>query len=428
VLGVSGILREWVKFRIECIRRQLEFDIKNKSDKLHLLQGLEKILLDIDKAVAIVRGTSADAEVVPNLMKGFAIDEPQAEFVADIKLRNLNKEYILNRTKDIEDLLDDIANMKSILGSEAKIKGVIIDDLKRIEKKYGAPRRTDLVDGGDTEEVDLSIPIEDYALKAFVTAEGYFKKISLVSLRSSGEHKLKEGDKIVWEQEGKNKDELLVFTDKCSVYKMKLHEIPDTKASLMGEYLPALMRMEADENPIFTVLTGNFKGHLLFCFENGKMAKIPLTSYETVTNRKKLTAAYYAGSKLICIHELNTSPAKGRWQGEALTEGFDFETEEANPSASLHSAPPLNRGGMGTEFVAISSNQKVLVFDAKNINEKTTRSSQGVSVLTLKKGATLTKVLPAHLAGLADLAYYRTKNIPAIGCFLKKEDSQQSFI
>ena len=388
VLGVDGILREWVKFRINCIKRQLEFDIKKKTDRLHLLQGLEKILLDIDKAVKIVRETENDADVVPNLMSGFVIDELQAEFVADIKLRNLNKEYILNRTKDIEDLLDDIAKMKGILGSEDKIKEVIIDDLKRIEKKYGAPRKTDLVDGNDIEEVDLSIPIDDFALKAFVTREGYFKKVSLVSLRSSGEHKLKDGDKIIWEQEGKNTDELLVFTDQHNVYKMKLHEIPDSKVSQLGEYIPALMKFDNDESVIFVSMTGNFKGHLLFCYENGKIAKIPLISYETVTNRKKLTGAYYGVAKLVKIIELKED----------------------------------------SEFVAISSNQKVLVFNTKAINEKTTRSSQGVNVLTLKKGAKLGKVLTIEESGLSDLDYYRTKNIPAVGCFLKKEDAQQSFL
>ena len=387
VLGVSGILREWTRFRLECIRRQLEHDIAKKSARLHLLQGLEKILMDIDKAIAIIRGTDLDAEVIPNLMKGFSIDQLQAEFVAEIKLRNLNKEYILNRTQDIDSLLDDIADMRATLGDEKKIRAVIIKQLEGISKKYGGERKTAIVEAGDIKEVDLTVQIEDYPLKMFMTREGYFKKISLISLRGGSEHKLKENDEIIWEVDATNKHEIIVFTDRCNAYKVWAHDIADCKASQLGEYLPSILQLEDGENILGILATLKYKGHILFAYENGKMAKIPIKSYETKTNRKKLANAFAGNSRLVKMLELPKD----------------------------------------MELAAVSNNKKVLVFNTASINEKTTRSSQGVNVLTLKKGAKLERVVPAVEMGVEDLGYYRTKNIPAVGCFLKVSDEQLGY-
>jgi DNA gyrase subunit A len=384
VMGVREILDEWTKFRVSCLKRQLEFDIKKKSARLHLLQGLEKILMDIDKAVAIIRQTELEVDVVPNLMKGFDIDDKQAEFIAEIKLRNINKEYILKRTNDIEDLIDEIGNMRAVLADDGKIKDLIITQLKEISKKYGKERRTKIIDEENVEEVEIVEQIEDYPLKLFATNDGYLKKVSLVSLRGGNEHKLKEGDSIVWEREITNKSEILVFTDRCNVYKVKTHTISDCKASSLGEYLPALLAFEDGENIVGIEATIDFKGHFLFAFSNGKMAKIPLSSYETKLNRKKLGSAYFSGKPLV---------------------GMMYLEDDA-------------------DLVAISKNKKVLVFNTKDINEKATRSSQGVSIMTIKKTDVLTKVCSITEVDFADIDYYRTKHIPAVGCFIKTSDEQ----
>ncbi|MDR1101181.1 MAG: topoisomerase IV [Clostridiales bacterium] len=388
VMGIAEVLKEWLRFRMSCIRRQLEHDIAKKSARLHLLQGLEKILLDIDKAIRIIRGTEVDAEVVPNLMAGFGIDELQAEFVAEIKLRNLNKEYILKHTQDIDNLLDQIAEMKAILGDEKRVRKLIITQLTEIDKKYGKPRRTAIVNDSDVAEIDLVEQIEDYQLRFFMTRDGYIKKISHVSLRGGSEHKLKESDEIIWECDSTNKSELMVFTDKCNVYKLKAYDVPDCKASQLGEFLPSLMDFSDDESVVGAVATLDFSGHVLFAFENGKMAKITLKSYATKNNRKKLANAYFDGSRLVQMLELS---------GDC-------------------------------ELVAISTIKKALVFNTSAIPEKTTRASRGVNVMTMKKDSGLSRLIRREDAKFEDINYYKTKNIPAVGCFLKQSDEQTSFL
>ncbi|OQB16105.1 MAG: DNA gyrase subunit A [Firmicutes bacterium ADurb.Bin193] len=384
VLGISGILDEWVRFRTNCIKRQLEYDINKKSEKLHLLMGLEKLLLDIDKAIKIIRETELEAQVVQNLMQGFDIDEVQAEYIAEIKLRNINKEYILKRTQDIEDLIDEIARLRATLGDGNKIKELIASQLKEISKKYGVPRRTAIVSPDEIVQYEQEQYIEDYNLKIFLTKDGYLKKISHVSLRAASEHKLKEGDEIVSEFDTTNKSEILVFTDKCTVYKAKTYEINDCKASLLGEYLPGVLNMDEGERVVGIAVTTDYKGYILFCFENGKMSKVSIESYATKLNRKKLTNAYGGASRLVKLFH--------------FTEDIDL--------------------------AAVSSIGKVLVFNTSSISLKSTRASQGVSVMTLKKSAVLKDVKRVEDMGLSDVKYYKTKNIPAAGCFLRPEDSK----
>lgn len=381
VMGIAELLGEWTAFRIACIRRQTEFDMEKKSQRLHLLEGLEKILLDIDKAIRIVRETEADAEVVPNLMAGFGIDEAQAEFIAEIKLRNLNKEYILKRTQDIEDLIDEIAALKAVLADDGRIRDIIIEQLRQIGKKYGRPRRTQIVEQEEAQEYAEEEFVEDYNLKLFLTKDGYLKKISHVSLRSSGEQKLKEGDQLVLETDSVNRSEILVFTSLCSAYKLKTYEFPDCKASQLGEYLPAYLKMEQDERVVGIAVTTDYSGNLLFCFENGKMAKTPLVGYQTKSNRKKLANAMSSASPVVSMLQL----------AEDL------------------------------EIVAVSSIDKMLVLDTSLIPLKTTRSSQGVTVMTLKKSATLKKVAPAPAD--ESLKHYRIRRIPAAGCFPREEQT-----
>jgi len=384
VLGIKGILKEWVLFRIECIKRQITYDIGKKSDKLHLLLGLKKILLDIDKAIKIIRNTEEDALVIPNLMEGFGIDRQQAEFVAEIKLRNLNKEYILNRVSEIESLKSSIEELKNTLGSEKKIKKVIIKQLKDVAKKYGKPRKTEIIHEEHIEEITHENLIEDYNLKLFLTKENYLKKIPLTSLRGNPEQKLKEDDEIIQEVEGRNKSDLLLFSNKHTVYKLKLFEVEDCKASSLGIYLANLLELEEGEEIIYITATDEYKGYMIFGFENGKVAKIDLKSYETKTNRKKLANAYSDTSKLIYISHILED----------------------------------------VELVAFSSLNKVLVFDTSKINPKTTRNSQGVQVLKSKNGSTMTGIKALEDTGIKDFDYYRTKNIPAVGYYLKEEDEE----
>ncbi|MDD3766611.1 MAG: DNA gyrase subunit A [Eubacteriales bacterium] len=384
VLGIAGILDAWIDFRIGCIKRSIEYDIKKKSDRLHLLLGLEKILLDIDKAIRIIRETELEEQVVPNLMAGFDIDEIQAEYIADIKLRNINKEYILKRTQDIEDLMDEIATLKATLADEEKIKELIIKQLREISKKYSQPRRTDIIHADTVEEYVEEDNIEDYNIKIFLTKEGYLKKISHVSLRAASEQKLKEGDEITTVFDTVNKSEILVFTDKANVYKARSYEIADCKASQLGEYLPSLLDMEENEDVVGIAVTTDYEGYILFCYENGKMTKVNLNSYATKTNRKKLTKAYSSVSRLVKLIQLDED----------------------------------------MELVAISSIDKVLVFDTSKISVKATRDSQGVSVMTLRKSAVLTDVKRLEEVSVKDFKYYKTKNIPAAGCFLRDEDSK----
>ncbi len=382
VMGVRTILNEWLAFRVDCIKRQTLYDIEKKSDKLHLLMGLKKILMDIDKAIAIIRGTEQESLVIPNLMSGFQIDDIQAEYIAEIKLRNLNKEYILNRVSETDDLVKEIAELKDIYGNESKVKKIIQKQLKEIVKKFGQPRRTEIIHEEHVEEITTEHLIEDYNLKIFLTEQNYLKKIALVSLRANPEHKLKDDDAIVQEIDTHNKADLLLFSNKFNVYKSKIYDIPDCKASSLGEYLTNLLGLENDEKIIYVTATDNYEGYMLFFYENGKGAKIEMSSYATKTNRKKLANAYYDGASLVRMM---------------------FMTEDI-------------------DLIATSSIKKVLVFNTEGINPKSTRGSQGVQVLTSKKGSTLIRIKTLEEMQLTDLDYYRTKNIPAIGCYIKEED------
>ncbi|MGI6124750.1 MAG: DNA gyrase subunit A [Acetivibrionales bacterium] len=385
VMGILEILDHWIQFRMDCIRRKSEFDIKKKSEALHLLTGLSKILLDIDKALRIIRSTEQDAQVVPNLMKGFGIDKIQAEFIAEIKLRNLNREYILRQTSDIEKLKNEIEDLKDIVAHDARVLEIICNQLEEISKKYGQDRKTEIIGEEFIEEVSAENFIEDYNLRLFLTNQGYLKKISLISLRSSGEQKLKDDDFIIQEIETHNKADLLLFSNKFVVYKTRIHELPDSKASQLGDYLSNILSLEPGEEIIKIHATDNYSGHFLFAYENGKMAKIPVSSYATKTNRKKLSNAYYAESPLV--------------------EMFFLEED--------------------MEFAAFSSIDKVLVFNTSQINPKATRDSQGVWVLKSKKGSTLSKIVPLSESNLKDPEYYRA-NVPAIGCYLKEEDKEDT--
>ncbi len=385
VMGIRTILNEWLAFRVECIKRQTLFDIDRKSEKLHLLMGLKKILMDIDKAIAIIRGTEQDALVIPNLMSGFQIDEIQAEYIAEIRLRNLNKEYILNRVSEADNLVKEIAELKDIYGSESKVKKIIQKQLKDITKKFGQPRKTEIIHEEHVEEITTEHLIEDYNLKIFLTEQNYLKKIALVSLRANPEHKLKDDDAIVQEVDTHNKADLLLFSNKLNVYKSRIYDIPDCKASSLGEYLTNLLGLENDEKIIYVTATDNYDGYMLFFYENGKGAKIEMASYATKTNRKKLANAYYGGAPLVRMM---------------------FITEDI-------------------ELAAASSIKKVLVFNTENINPKSTRGSQGVQVLTSKKGSTLVYIKTLEEMQLNDVDYYRTKNIPAIGCYIKEEDKAE---
>ena len=382
VMGIRQILKEWVSFRVNCIKRITLFDIEKKSEKLHLLLGLQKILLDIDKAIRIIRNTEDDSQVIPNLMQAFGIDQVQAEFVAEIKLRNLNKKYILERISEIEDLQKEIDNLKDIYQNESKIKKTIIKQLNEIAKKFGEPRRTDIISDESVEKITEEHFIEDYNVKIFLTNGNYIKKIPLVSLRANPEQKLKDDDFIIQEIDARNKDELLLFSDKANVYKLRVHELEDHKASVLGEYLPNILELDEDEKIIYMVTPVEYKGYMLFSFENGKIAKIHMNSYATKTNRKKLINAYSTLSKLINIMYLEDD----------------------------------------LDLVAYSNIGKVLVFNTSYINPKSARDSQGVQVLKEKKGSKMTEIKTLEQAKLSDVDYYRTKNIPAVGCYLKKED------
>ncbi|SET17777.1 DNA gyrase subunit A [Natronincola peptidivorans] len=385
VLGVKEIIKEWTVFRIRCIKRQLAFDVKQKSERLHLLKGLEKILLDIDKAVKIVKDTKKDKEVIPNLMKGFEVDEIQAEFIADIKLRNFNQEYILNKTKDIQVLQKEIKNLEDTLKSDNKINRLIIKELEAVSEKYGKPRKTEVIEEQHVEVVSEEVLIEDYKVKYFLTKESYLKKVTLASLRSSSNgHKLKDDDVIIQEIEGNNKSDLLLFSSKQVVYKIRGYELEDKKTSSLGDYLMNLLSLGDDEKIIYMAATDDYSGHMLFFYKNGKCAKIPLESYQTKTNRKQLANAYSNESPLVYIEHI---------------------TEDK-------------------ELVAVSSIKKVLVFNTEGINAKTTRSSIGIQVLKSKNNSTLTNIIAPENVSFADMDYYKGK-VPAIGTFLKKEDSLQ---
>ncbi len=388
IMGVKEILNEWVAFRTECIKRGLFYDIKKTKDKLHLLLGLQKILLDIDKAIKIVRETEEESDVVPNLMIGFGIDEIQAEFVAEIKLRNLNREYILNKTAEIEKLKKSIDDMESTLSSAQKLKKVIITQLTAIMKKYGKPRRTALLYEDEIIEPEEDVVEENYPVTVFMTRDGYFKKITAQSLRMSSEHKIKEGDELKFTFEAENISNLLIFTDKFQVYKARICDFDDSKASVLGDFLPQKLGMDDGETPIFITATNDYKGHILAFFENGKCAKIDMSSYETKTNRKKLINAYSDASPLVAM----------------------FSTTEEKL------------------FVLTASNGRCLIVDSGAISEKTTKNTAGVNVMTLKAKSILEDVVPYSEGMFEDPNRYRTKNIPAAGAFLKNGDESPTQI
>ena len=387
VMGVREIIKEWLIFRAICIKRQLSYEMAQKKEKLHLLEGLYKILVDIDKAIRIIRGTENDKDVIPNLMSGFDIDQLQAEFICEIKLRNLNKEYILNRAGEIDNLKKDIANIEQILASEKKLNGVIKKQLEGIIKKFGKARRTEIIHEDDVEELTAEHLIEDYNLKIFLTDQNYIKKIALTSLRSSGEHKLKESDFFIAEIETHNRADLLLFTNKGEVRKMKIHELNESKTSLLGEYLINILKLDEDEKIIYIVATDDYSGSMLFGFQNGKMAKVLLNSYATKTNRKRLANAYSMLSPLTFI-------------------------KFANADADI-------------ELVAYSNLNKALIFNTAAINPKTTRDTQGVQVMKEKKGSYVRRICELSESEIQDVDYYRTKNIPAIGFYLKDEDGKR---
>ena len=383
VLGVKALLEEWIAFRIECVRRRTYFDRNKKAEKLHLLKGLSAILLDIDKAVKIVRETDEEAEVVPNLMIGFGIDEVQAEYVAEIKLRHLNREYILKRTAEIEALEKEIAELDEILKSKTRIKTIIVKELKEIAEKYGQPRKSIIIYEDIVSYTEEKDDVPDYPVNLFFTKEGYFKKITPQSLRMSSNHKLKDGDEIAQTCEFSNNGELLFFTDKCQVYKAKAADFTDTKASALGEYVPAKLGMDEGENAVYMVATKDYKGILLFAFENGKLAKVPLEAYQTKTNRKKLTGAYSDKSPLA---------------------GMVFFTEDK-------------------EFLLKASSGRMLLIHSGAINLKTTRSTQGVAVMKLKKGHRLFEISEYVEGTFAKPQRYRTKTLPTLGAMPANEDS-----
>lgn len=390
VLGIKELLDEWIAFRVECVRRRTYFDLNKKKDKLHLLKGLQAILLDIDKAIKIVRETPEESQVVPNLMAGFGIDELQAEYVAEIKLRHLNREYILKRTEEIENLEKEIAELEGVLASKAKIKKIIEKELAEVGKRFGQPRKSILIYADEIQTAEEEEEAPDYSVNIFYTKEGYFKKILPQSLRMSSEQKLKEGDSVAYSNECSNNDELLFFTDKAQVYKTKVNEFKETKASTLGDYVSAKLNMDEGENSIYAVNTKDYKGYMIFAFENGKIAKVPLSAYETKTNRKKLTGAYSDKSPIADII---------------------YVKEDC-------------------EIMLTSSQGRVLLFNTGAIAEKASRSTVGVNVLALKKGHRLISAKLYKEGDLAKPSRYRTKTLPAAGSVLSAEDKaeQLSFL
>lgn len=382
VQGAKGILLEWINFRQGCVARRVKFDLKKAEDKLHLLQGLGKILLDIDKAIHIVRETEDEEEVVPNLMMGFGIDEIQAEYVAEIKLRHLNRQYILDRLTETKDLENAIAEMQDILESPRKIKKIIITELQEVARKYGQPRNTLFLYADETDDGGEEEEIPDYPVHLFVTAEGYFKKILPQSLRMSGAQKLKEGDEIRVEAESTNRAELLFFTDKCQVYKAKASDFTETKASVMGDYIPSRLGFDEGERLVETVITLDYQGDVLFFFENGKVSKVPLSAYETKTNRRKLQKAYSDKSPLLAV----SVPQEGQ------------------------------------EYILTSSQKRKLIFNPAMIAVKATRDNQGVAVMTLKKNGFVEKVETLTEQSFVNPNRYRTKTLPAAGGIVREED------
>ncbi len=378
VLGIRGIIKEWLDFRVGTIRNRINYDVKEIKNKLHLLYGLRNVLLDIDAAIKIIRETEYDKEVVPNLMAAFHIDEIQAEYVADIKLRNINKEYILKKTKDIEALENKLRELEDVLTSDKKIKEIISEELERIKKTYALDRKTEIMKLEDVDSYEKE-EIENYNCKIFFTEHSYLKKISLVSLRGNDVHKLKEDDEIMLELDGTNKSDILLFSDKTNVYKLKAHELSASKASSLGVYLPNILELEEDENIIYAVVTEDYEGFMIFAYENGKLARVPLKSYETKTNRKKLIKAYSDFSALKGI--------------------FHFVEEEDLL---------VNRFSMPDEV-------KMLLINTSLISEKTSKNTRGVQVVRMKKDSVLNLVVEKGKINIEDIEKYRSTKIPMSG-------------
>lgn len=387
VMGVAEILEQWTDFRITCVKRKTKFELARKKEKLHLLTGLKKILLDIDKAIKIIRETEDDAEVVPNLMIGFGIDETQAEYVADIKLRNINKGYILKRIEEIDSLKEEIADMEDILSSERRVKQIIISELGDIAKKYGKPRKTMFIYGTEDEVNEAEEEIPDYPVNLFFTREGYFKKITPQSLRMSGEQKLKENDEIIETYDGSNRAELLFFTDKYQVYKARACDFEDGKASVMGDYLPVKLELDPDERIIKMIAAEDYSGTLVMLFENGKCAKVPMASFETKTRRKKLANAYNDGSPLVSM---------------TLIDG-------------------------DCEFMLSSDAGKVMIFNTVLILPKAARDTQGVQVMRLTR-AKLRSAVKYKDGMIKDADGYRTKTVPVAGTLYDEDVDQLKFV
>ena len=389
VMGVRQILSEWVAWRVESTRRRIAFDLQKKTDKLHLLHGLEAILLDIDKAIAIIRNTKLEVDVVPNLMKGFGIDQVQAEFVAEIKLRNINEEYILNRTKDIAKLTDDIAELNGILASEKKIKGVIRDELAAVNKKYVMPRKTGLVSPGDIVEVNLEPEVEEYPVTIMLSRHGYLKKMTDRVLRKAATLKYKDGDEPFIEFASNNAHELLVFTDQCQVYKCKVAQFEDTKSAQLGSFLATDLEMDPDESVTWVIDPEDYKADVLFVFENGRAARVALSGYATKTNRKRLKNAIYGGSKLLFATVLK---------------------EER-------------------DVALVSSDGRLVNFNTSLLKTKTTNSTQGVQALAIKGSRAVTMVGQAEefLGSEASIEKFRAEKLPSSGAPMKETDMKSLF-
>ena len=385
VLGVRQLLEEWTAWRTESVRRRTYFVLGKRKEKLHLLKGLKRILLDIDKAIKIIRETEEEAEVIPNLMIGFGIDQVQAEFVAEIKLRNINKEYILKRVNETAALQDEIDDLEDILNSPKRVKKIIVDELTAVAKKYGEPRRTAIVYGHEVEEYKEETVVEDYPVSIFLSREGYFKKITPASLRMNSEQKYKEGDGLRQSFETTNAAEVMFFTDRCQVYKARLSDFDDAKASVLGDYLPAKLGMDPGENVVFAVLPGDYSGALLFFFENGKAARVEIKAYQTTSNRRKLTGAYSDKAPLACVRRIDSD----------------------------------------CELAVYSTEPRCLIFHTALLAPKTTRTTQGVAVMNLKPKYRLDTVKTLEESGISHLSRYRVRALPAAGALLRQEDSEE---
>jgi DNA gyrase subunit A len=388
VLGVRQLLEEWCAWRRESVKRRVYFVLGKKKDKLHLLKGLKRILLDIDKAIKIIRETAEEAEVIPNLMIGFGIDQTQAEYVAEIKLRNINKEYILKRVQETDALQDEIEDLEDLLENPQRVKKVIVDELNEVARKYGQPRRTTLIYSHEVETFDEEEAVEDYPVSVFLSREGYFKKISPASLRMNSEQKFKDGDALRQSFETGNAAEIMFFTDKCQVYKCHVSDFDDAKASVLGDYLPTKLGMVPEESPVFACLPGDYSGALLFFFENGKVARINLTAYQTASNRRKLTGAYSDKSPLALIYRL--------------------DAEE--------------------ELAVYSSEPRALIFNTALLSPKTTRTTQGVAVMTMKPKYHLERAVSLAESAIVNQSRYRVRAVPATGALLREGDSEEKQI